>query len=192
MQVGVLISVELCSLTLQRDDASMANFVATGLFGDGAAAVVIVGADRSEPGPEIIDTRSYFYPDSHGVIGFNVGGTGFEIVLTAGVADVISLHFPDNAAAFLGDQSLSIADIDVWFAHPGGPRVLEAFAASLGIEASALELSYRSLGKVGNLSSSAVLHVLADGFQQPPGSRGLLFAVGPGVSAEFVYLEWTA
>lgn len=191
-EVGVLVSVELCSLTLQRDDASMANFVATGLFGDGAAAVVLVGDDRPEAGPAIVDTRSFVYPDSRGVIGFNVGGTGFEIVLTAGVADVISLHFPDNAAAFLGDLSLEIADIDAWFAHPGGPRVLEAFSTALGIDAEALELSYRSLEKVGNLSSSAVLHVLADGFEQSPGARGLLFAVGPGVSAEFVYLEWAA
>lgn len=188
--VGVLLSVELCSLTLQRDDSSIANFVATGLFGDGAAAVVMVGANRAAPGPEVVATRSFFYPDSRGVIGFNVGGTGFEIVLTAGVADVITLHFPDNAAAFLGDLALRVPDIDVWFAHPGGPRVLEAFSTALGLDAGALDLSYRSLAKVGNLSSSAVLHVLADGFEQPAGTRGLLFAVGPGVSAEFVYLEW--
>lgn len=189
-EVGVLLSVELCSLTLQRDDASMANFVATGLFGDGAAAVVLVGDNRSTQGPTVVDTRSFIYPDSRGVIGFNVGGTGFEIVLTAAVADVITLHFPDNAEAFLGKLSLRVSDIDVWFAHPGGPRVLEAFTAALGLDADALQLSYRSLARVGNLSSSAVLHVLADGFDQPPGTRGLLFAVGPGVSAEFVYLEW--
>lgn len=189
-EVGVLLSVELCSLTLQRDDTSMANFVATGLFGDGAAAVVMVGDDRSESGPSIVDTSSFFYPDSLGVIGFNTTDTGFEIVLTAGVADVIAEHFPGNAAGFLGRNGHSVADVDVWFAHPGGPRVLEAFATSLGLPADALELSYSSLAKVGNLSSSAVLHVLADGFEQDPGTRGLLFAVGPGVSAEFVLLEW--
>ena len=189
-EVGVLLSVELCSLTLQRDDASMANFVATGLFGDGAAAVVLVGDNRAEPGPSIIDTRSFFYPDSHGVIGFNVGTTGFEIVLTAGVADVIAEHFPGNAAAFLGDNGMAVSDIGAWFAHPGGPRVLEAFTSSLGLEREDLALSYASLEKVGNLSSSAVLHVLADGFAQPAATRGLLFALGPGVSAEFVLMEW--
>ncbi|MDQ1555623.1 MAG: alkylresorcinol/alkylpyrone synthase [Actinomycetota bacterium] len=189
-EVGVLLAVELCSLTLQRGDSSMANFVATGLFGDGAAAVVLVGDNRAEPGPAVVDTRSFTYPDSEGVIGFNVGGTGFEIVLTAEVADIIAEHFPRNTAEFLARNALRVDDIDAWFAHPGGPRVLEAFASALDLPASSLDRSYASLAKVGNLSSAAVLHVLADGFEQPAGSHGLLFAVGPGVSAEFVLLEW--
>jgi len=188
--VGVLLSVELCSLTLQRADSTMANFVATGLFGDGAAAVVMVGDNRAEPGPSIVDTNSFFYPDSEDVIGFNVGGTGFEIVLTAGVAEVISTHFPGNAASFLERHRLTVPEVDVWLAHPGGPRVLEAFTAALDLPEDALALSYRSLAAVGNLSSSAVLHILADGFNQPAASVGLLFALGPGVSAEFVLLRW--
>lgn len=191
-QVGVLLSVELCSLTLQRDDESMGNFVATGLFGDGAAAVILVGDDRPEPGPRILDTRSSFYPDTTDVIGWNVGGNGFEIVLTAGVADVITRHFPAETAAFLADHQLSIADVTTWVAHPGGPRVLEAFSEALDVSATAFELSWASLDRVGNLSSSAVLHVLADTMNAgvEPGSTGLLFALGPGVSAEFVLLEW--
>lgn len=189
-QVGVLISVELCSLTLQRDDETIANFVATGLFGDGAAAVVLVGDDRPEPGIRIVDTRSSFYPDTTDVIGWHVGGTGFEIVLTAGVAEVIERHFPAEVAAFLGDNGMQATDVTAWVAHPGGPRVLEAFAHSLDVPAEAFRASWASLDRVGNLSSAAVLHVLADMWQQPAGSRGLLFALGPGVSAEFVLLEW--
>lgn len=192
-EVGVLLSVELCSLTLQRDDETMANFVATGLFGDGATAVVLVGDERDEPGLGIIDTRSSFFPDTQSVIGWNIGGSGFEIVLTAGVAEVIERHFPSEVAAFLADNGLGIADVAAWVAHPGGPRVLDAFAHSLDLDASALTLSWASLDKVGNLSSSAVLHVLADTLDaggQKPGDAGLLFALGPGVSAEFVLLEW--
>jgi len=191
-EVGVLISVELCSLTLQRDDETMANFVAPGLFGDGAAAVVLVGENRSEPGPRIVDTRSSFFADTGEVIGWNVGGTGFEIVLTAGVADVIERHFPAEVAAFLSDNGKEVADIAAWMAHPGGPRVLDAFAQSLDLPPEALARSWASLDRVGNLSSSAVLHVLADAIEegQTPGSPGLLFALGPGVSAEFVLLEW--
>jgi alkylresorcinol/alkylpyrone synthase len=191
-EVGVLLAVELCSLTLQSGDETMANFVATGLFGDGAAAVVMVGNDRAEPGPTVLDTRSAVYPDSEGVIGFNVGDTGFEIVLTAEVSELISRNFPANVARFLADNGLAQDDVDTWFAHPGGPRILEAFADSLRLPDDALALSYASLARVGNLSSVSVLHVLASGFQQPPGSRGLLFAVGPGVSAEFVLLDWAA
>ena len=191
--VGVLLSVELCSLTLQRDDETMANFVATGLFGDGAAAVVLVGDDRPELGPSIIDTRSAFYPDTQGVIGWNVGGSGFEIVLTAGVADVIDRYFPTDVAAFLAANRLTIADVGSWIAHPGGPRVLKAFASAVGLPDEKFALSWASLEKVGNLSSAAVLHVLADALEkgdQEPGSSGLLFALGPGVSAEFVLLRW--
>ncbi len=203
-EVGVLISVELCSLTLQRGDATMANFVATGLFGDGAAAVVMVGdevstgtstgeiaaAEMANSGPRIIDTRSAFYPDSGDVIGWKVKASGFEIVLTAGVAELIEKKFPADVQSFLADNKLTVDDIGCWLAHPGGPRVLEAFGTALGLPRSAFDASWASLHKVGNLSSSSVLHVLSDVGQQPRGTRGLMFALGPGVSAEFVLLEW--
>lgn len=192
-EVGVLLSVELCSLTLQRDDETMANFVATGLFGDGAAAVVLVGDERAEPGIRIADTRSSFFPDTREVIGWNIGGSGFEIVLTAGVAEVIEKHFPHEVAAFLADNGLGIPDVAAWVAHPGGPRVLDAFEHALDVSRSAFQKSWASLDRVGNLSSSAVLHVLADTITAghfKPGDAGLLFALGPGVSAEFVLLEW--
>lgn len=188
-EVGVLLSVELCSLTLQRDDETVANFVATGLFGDGATAVVLVGEDRAEPGARIVDTRSSFYPDTTDVIGWNIGGTGFEIVLTAGVADVIERHFPSEVEAFLADHSLTVADISAWIAHPGGPRVLDAFAQSLELDPAVFARSWASLDRVGNLSSSAVLHVLSDFVDAGVSGPGLLFALGPGVSAEFVLLE---
>ena len=192
--VAVLLSVELCSLTLQRGDESMANFVATGLFGDGAAAVVMVGEDHpAASGPRVVGTRSATYPDSIDVIGFLVGETGFEIVLSPGVADVIEKHFPGDVAAFLEAYDLTVDGIDTWVAHPGGPKVLDAFASSLGVPPEEFALSWASLERVGNLSSAAVLHVLADTIAAGGnGPAGLLFALGPGVSAEFVLLEWLA
>jgi alkylresorcinol/alkylpyrone synthase len=188
--VGVLVSVELCSLTLQRADETMANFVATGLFGDGGAAVVLVGSGLESQGPRVLATRSAFYPDTGEVIGWNVRTSGFEIVLTAGVAELIERAFPAGVRAFLANNGLTVGDIGCWVAHPGGPRVLEAFANALDLPREAFTASWVSLQKVGNLSSASVLHVLADVAQQPPGTHGLLFALGPGVSAEFVLLEW--
>lgn len=188
--VGVLLSVELCSLTLQRADATMANFVATGLFGDGAAAVVMVGSGIESAGPRVVGTRSDFYPDTGEVIGWNISASGFEIVLTAGVAEVIERRFPLSVRSFLADQGLAIRDIGCWLAHPGGPRVLEAFATALDLPRDSFALSWASLERVGNLSSSSILHVLADAGAQPSGTRGLLFALGPGIGAEFVLLEW--
>lgn len=197
-EVGVLVSVELCSLTVQRDDDSMANLVASGLFGDGAAAVVMLGDERAErlglPGADVVDTRSRLYPDSEGVIGWDIGGTGFRIVLGAGVPEVIDTNFQADAAGLLAAHGLTVADVGAWVAHPGGPKVLEAFARALQIPDAALAASWESLARVGNLSSASVLHILADVMTQAPapGTPGLLFALGPGVTAELVLLRWGA
>jgi alkylresorcinol/alkylpyrone synthase len=195
--VAVLVSVELCSLTVQRDDDSMANLVASGLFGDGAAAVVAVGAARAARtgvlGPDIVATRSALYPHSEHVLGFNPGSTGFRIVLTAGVADVVEEHFGNDVRSFLRGYGLAPRDISAWIAHPGGPRILETFSRALDLPDGALRLSWESMAAVGNLSSASVLHVLADSLVQEPrraGDTALLFALGPGVSAELVLLRW--
>jgi alkylresorcinol/alkylpyrone synthase len=196
-EVAVLLSVELCSLTVQRDDASMPNLVASGLFGDGAAAVVLVGARRARTlgldGPAVVATRSRFYPDTERVMGWDVGGSGFRIVLSASVADVVEQYLGDDVRTFLEDHDLKTADIGRWVAHPGGPKVLEAMARALDLPDGALDVTWRSLAAVGNLSSSSVLHVLADTLAGPrpqPGTDGLLFAMGPGFCAEFVLLRW--
>ncbi|MFZ5871985.1 MAG: type III polyketide synthase [Actinomycetota bacterium] len=198
--VAVLLSVELCSLTVQRDDDSTANLVASGLFGDGAAAVVLVGERRAgrmalPPGPRVVATRSRFYPDTEQVMGWDIGGTGFKIVLAASVADVVEAHLADDMKGFLDDAGLSVADVERWIAHPGGPKVLRAVQASLGLADGALRHAWESLAAVGNLSSSSVLHVLAatlDDEVPSPGGYGVLMAMGPGFCAELVLLRWDA
>jgi alkylresorcinol/alkylpyrone synthase len=194
--IAVLVSVELCSLTLQRDDDSIANFVASGLFGDGAAAVVVAGAERAAelglPGPDILGSRAALYPDSASVIAWDIGGTGFRIVLSAAVADTIDANIAADVDGLLADHAIGRADVGAWIAHPGGPRVLEAFERGLDLERADLAPSWRSLDAVGNLSSSSVLHVLSDVLDQPPGTHGVLFALGPGVTSEYVLLKWAA
>lgn len=195
--IAVLVTVELCSLTFQREDDSTANMVATGLFGDGAAAVVMVGLERAASenviGPDVIDTQSQLYPDTQEVLGFNATETGFRIVLTAQVAEVIEQNFGVDAAAFLMRNGLSLADIDTWIAHPGGPKVLESFQAALGLPERSFDNSWRSLAAVGNMSSVSVLHILESELAATAGPRtALLFALGPGVSAELVLLRWAA
>jgi alkylresorcinol/alkylpyrone synthase len=195
-EIAVLVSVELCSLTLQRDDDSVANFVASGLFGDGAAAVVVAGAERAAelglPGPDILGSRASLYPDSAGVIGWEVGGTGFRIVLTAAVSQTIDAHVAADVDGLLETFGVTRDAVDAWIAHPGGPKVLEAFQRGLDLTRDDLAGSWRSLDAVGNLSSSSVLHVLADALDQPAGTHGVLFALGPGVTSEYVLLRWAA
>ena len=190
--VALLVSVELCSLTVQHDDDSMDNLVASGLFGDGAAAVVMVGDLHAARGPQVVATRSRLYPGSRDVIGFRPSETGFRVILTAGVVEVIDANFAGDVRAFLDANGLSVPEVDAWVAHPGGPKVLDAFARGLDLPDGALDRSWASMAEVGNLSSSSVLHVLADELAagHPSGAHGLLFALGPGVSAEFVLLRW--
>jgi alkylresorcinol/alkylpyrone synthase len=192
-EVAMLLSVELCSLTLQRDDLSMPNLIATGLFGDGAAAVVLVGATRGGAGPAIVATRSTFYPDTEGVMGWQIGDGGFRVVLTAEVPEMVRKHLRADVDAFLAEHRLAYDDVAVWVAHPGGPKVLEAMADTFPLKPGALDLAWESLRRVGNLSSASVLLVLQETLARaapPSGSYGLMTAMGPGFCSELVLLRW--
>jgi alkylresorcinol/alkylpyrone synthase len=192
-QVAVLLSVELCSLTLQPEDLSIPNLIASGLFGDGAAAVVVAGADRPASGPRVVDSRSVFYPDSERVMGWDISETGFKIVLSSDVPVVAREKLRPDVDAFLAEHGLTRADISSWVCHPGGPKVLEAMQESLELPPGALDVTWRSLQEVGNLSSTSVLLVLADtlaNHRPPPGSWGMLLAMGPGFCSELVLLQW--
>jgi alkylresorcinol/alkylpyrone synthase len=193
--VAVLLAVELCSLC-PKTDPSMATLVGSALFGDGAAAVVMVGDRRAEQigacGPEVIDSVSHLYPDSLRTMGWDVGSTGFRLVLSPDVADVVHRYLSDDVTGFLGAHDLTIGEVSTWVSHPGGPKVIEAITETLGLPEDALELTWRSLAEVGNLSSASVLHVLRDTMaKQPPAdSPGVLMAMGPGFCSELVLLRW--
>ena len=195
-QVAVLLSVELCSLTIQRGDLSIPNLIASGLFGDGAAAVVAVGARRAEKmgltGPRILGSQSRFYPDTERVMGWDVGDGGFKIVLSAAVPEVVRQYARADVDGFLASRGLTRAQIGCWVCHPGGPKVLEAFEEELELPPGALQLTWDSLEHIGNLSSASVLHVLADTLARrpPPGTPGLMMALGPGFCSELVLMAW--
>lgn len=192
--VAVLLSVELCSLTLQRDDLSPANLVAAALFGDGAAAVVACGdaAAAPGPGPAVVASRSRLYPCSEGVMGWRVTGSGFRVVLDAGIPDLVRANLAGDVRRFLGEHGLTIGDITAWVCHPGGPKVLDAVAEALALPEDALDVTWRTLAEIGNVSSASVLFALRDTLARrpPPGSPGLLIAMGPGFCSELVLLRW--
>ncbi len=118
-QVAILVSVELCSLTLQRQDLSIRNIIASGLFGDGAAAAVLVGENRFADGPKILTSRSFFYPDTEDVMGWNITKEGFSVVLSADVPKVAREHIGANVDQFLGENGLRKDDITSFVCHPG-------------------------------------------------------------------------
>ena len=191
--VAVLLSVELCSLTLQRKDLSIPNIIASGLFGDGAAAAILVGGNRANGGPTVVDSRSVFCRDTEDVMGWDITKEGFRVVLSADVPRMVQEHIGEDVDKFLSQRGLSRSDISSYVCHPGGPKVLEAFQEVLELPPEALALTWESLRSVGNLSSASVLMVLRDTMerQRPPvGSHGLMLAMGPGFCSELVLLRW--
>jgi alkylresorcinol/alkylpyrone synthase len=192
-QAAALLSIELCSLTLQKGDLSMAHLISAMLFGDGAAAVVVVGDDVDSSGPEIVATKSIFYPNTERVMGWDISEKGFHIVLSPEVPDTVVKHLGKDVDEFLAEQRLSRGDIKSWVMHTGGPKVLQATAQALDITEKDLDASWECLRKVGNLSSTSVLLVLEDVYRHrrpDPGSYSILAAMGPGFCSELVLLRW--
>jgi len=193
--VAVLVSVELCSLTVQRGDPSAANMVASGLFGDGAAAVVAVGSahPKASRGPRVVDTQSHLYPDTDRAMGWDVGSTGMKIVLGAEVPELVEHYLADDVEQLLSMHGLKTTDIARWICHPGGPKVIEAIQTALDLNEDDLAITWKSLNKIGNLSSASVLHVFQDTLAQRPaaaGDWGIVMAMGPGFCSELVLLQW--
>jgi alkylresorcinol/alkylpyrone synthase len=192
-QAAALLSIELCSLTLQRDDVSMAHLISALLFGDGAAATVVVGSEVESDGPEILATKSILYPNSERVMGWDISEKGFRIVLSPEVPDTVLRHLGEDVDTFLAEQGCSRSDIKSWVMHTGGPKVLEATATALGITEKDLAASWECLRKVGNISSTSVLLVLEDVYSHrrpEPGTLSILGAMGPGFCSELVLLRW--
>ncbi|MFZ0320403.1 MAG: 3-oxoacyl-[acyl-carrier-protein] synthase III C-terminal domain-containing protein [Candidatus Sulfotelmatobacter sp.] len=196
-QAAALVSVELCSLTLQREDLSVANLISSGLFADGSAAVIVTGDEfeSSHPnsGPTILATRSVFYPDTEDMMGWSISERGFRIILSTEVPNLIRKNLGRDVDAFLADNGHKRSDLKSFVLHTGGPKVLDASADALGLHNGELDASWDCLRKVGNLSSASVLCVLEDVMKNrrpEPGTLGLLAAMGPGFCSELLLLQW--
>ncbi len=203
----LLVSVELCSLTLVPGDRSRTNLVSSVIFGDGAAAAVIepAGAEgarevaaskRVPPGaaskrvPRFEAVASHLIPGSEDAMGFDVGTGGLKILLRRDLPLILEEHLPPAIDRFLADHGRTRADIGLHLVHPGGRRILERYEALFNLAPGALAYSRESLRRYGNLSSASILTVLElaleAGFPLPPGKEALLVGVGPGLSLEFV------
>lgn len=188
----VVVAVELPSLTFQFQDLSPANVVSSALFGDGAAAIVLSG--ESVPGrPQILATESTLFPRTTEVMGFDLRDSGFHIVLSAEIPELVEAEVPQLVTRFLDAQGLTVSDIPHFLLHPGGRRVLDGLVNCLGITPEHAKVSKAILQDYGNLSSASVLYIL-DRFltteQTRCGDLGLLLAFGPGFSAEALLLRW--
>lgn len=187
----LVVAVELCSLTLVRGDVSRTNLVASVLFGDGAAAGIL--APRGQ-GPALLATGSHLIADTRSMMGFDVGEHGLRIVLQRELPAALAAHLRPAVLAFLARHGRGLEDVGLHLVHPGGRRILDAYAEIFELPAGALALSHESLSLHGNLSSASILTVLElalqRGIRPPKGRDALVLGVGPGLSLEFSLWSW--
>ena len=190
-RTALLVAVELPTLTFQRKDFSQANLISAVLFGDGAAGVVVTG--REAPGPRIVASESFLFPNSLGAMGFDLGDSGFHIVLSKDVPQLIREKVKGLADGFLARNGLQRSDISAFLLHPGGQKLLSFMEAELELTRADTEISWDVLRRFGNLSSASVLFILQEWMtrrEMPPWSYGLLMSFGPGFTAEMLLLQW--
>jgi alkylresorcinol/alkylpyrone synthase len=191
---SLVIAVELCSLTFQRNDFTKSNIIAASLFSDGAACAVICGSE-STLAPKsriaIIDSFSTIYNDSLDVMGWEIVDSGFRVIFSRDIPAIVRDYVKPNIEEFLAGHSLSIDDIKYYVTHPGGLKVIKSYEESLGLESGALDLSKKVLREHGNMSSPSVIYVLNEFLNTDfdPGKYGLLSALGPGFSSELILFK---
>lgn len=195
----LVLSVELCSLTFQRDDRSKSNLIGTSLFADGAACVLLAGNEagmddriRLSSVPEIERTKSILMKNSLDVMGWDVKENGLYVIFSKDIPAIVEKWLKLNVASFLDGHGLSMKEIKHFIAHPGGKKVLDAYVSSLCLDPEMVDVSLSVLRNFGNMSSATILFVLKRFL--PLGKRGdlgLCTALGPGFSSEFLLLRWT-
>ncbi|KOP83171.1 type III polyketide synthase [Cytobacillus solani] len=196
----LVLTIELCSLTFQRNDRSKSNLIGTSLFADGVACTLVTGDhtdkasfQRLECSPLIIATQSTLLPDSLGIMGWEVKNEGLYVVFSKDIPSIVEGWLKPNVTSFLSEQQMGIKEIQHFIAHPGGKKVLDAYVQSLGIDPSMTNKSLEVLKSYGNMSSSTILYVLKRFMEEGrAGDYGLATALGPGFSSELLLLKWEA
>lgn len=187
----LIVAVELPSLTFQRDSLSQANLISSILFGDGAAAAIVTG--RPGAGPRVLDAESFLFPRSIDAMGFELKDTGFHIVLSRDVPEMIRARIRGLVGSFLARNGLCADRIAAFVLHPGGRKLLAAIEEEMDLSRDRTQPSWDVLREFGNLSSASVLFVLHEWLMTrrvAPGSHGLVAAFGPGFTAEQLLLQW--
>jgi alkylresorcinol/alkylpyrone synthase len=184
--------VELCGLTFRRDDDSKANIIATTIFGDGAAAVLLRALLKGEQSAGVLATvegwGEHTWPDTRDVMGWRIEGDGLGVVFSHRIPALIEAEMKSASDAFLRGQGCPPDGIDGYVVHPGGEKVVRALEAVYGLGPSGLPDARAVLAERGNMSAVTVLAVLERVLKRGAKGRHLMSALGPGFSAAFALL----
>jgi len=186
----LLVTIELCSLALRLDELTKANIIATSLFGDGAAAVVLRAGDGGET--QIESTGQHLWPDTLDVMGWSVDPLGFGVILRRTVPEFVSSELKPALEQILTRMRLSLADIGRFICHPGGAKVINAIETALALDQGTLDHEREVIADYGNMSAPTVLFILQRALAKGLPARSLLTALGPGFTASCVSLRRAA
>jgi alkylresorcinol/alkylpyrone synthase len=196
----LVLSVEFCSLTFQKDDVSKSNIIGTSLFSDGVSCVLVCGNQalvdgfsRQEHSFTILATQSTLMPDSLDVMGWDVRDKGLFVIFSKDIPTIIKKWLKPNIEEFLMLHDIRLSDIQHFVAHPGGKKVVEAYQQALGFDEKMTEISMEILKDFGNMSAATILFVLERFMERGgnSGEYGIATALGPGFSSELLLMRWT-
>ena len=194
--LALVVAVELCGLCFDPRDDTQLGMVAAGLFGDGAAAVVMAGARVPRPAallPTVLDSETRLLSGTEHIMGWSFEDEGFRLVLDRELPHVVEKNIAAPIHDLLSRNDVQLSDVRFKIFHPGGPRVIEAVERGLGLPVGSAATSRSVMAAVGNLSSASVLFVLdrVRTHDEPSaGDHALLIAPGPGFSVESSLLKF--
>ncbi len=182
----LLVTLELCTLSIRLDELTSANIVATALFGDGAAACVIrAGGDGLA---EIEASGEHTWPDSLGIMGWNVDPLGFGVIFDRAIPTFAEANLRPAMDGLLAGMGTRMSEVDRFVCHPGGAKVIEALEKSLDLGQGALTFEREVLADHGNMSAPTVLFVLERALAAKTKGRLVMLSLGPGFTASCVSL----
>lgn len=188
----LILTLELCTLSMQPTDRSADHIISTAIFGDGAAAAIVTGR-KTKNGLHILKTENRFFPGTIEFMGYDVERTGFHIFLSPRISKFIENNIASQMESVLGAAGLGVGDIETWLFHPGGSRILKSIEMGLGIDGAKLSESAGVLRDYGNLSSATILFII-ESFMRNETNRSCSYqvvgAVGPGFGLDTILTQW--
>lgn len=189
-RLALVMSLELCSLHLQRNTSSE-SVVSSALFSDGAG-MALVGMDEGS-GPRIVDMATQCDYQTLEHMSFSLTDQGFRMYLSSYVPELLAAKIEMFVDSLLVKNGIMRADVRFWGIHPGSTKIVDYVQERLGLSDDQVSHSHAVLSAYGNMSSATILFVL-DRIQQcerpAPGDYGVLMAFGPGLTMEGALLQW--
>lgn len=187
----LVICLELCSIHLQPSEL-LDNLISASVFADGAAGMLISSKRPSTTSFELMQFSTAIAPKSEKDMAWTIGDTGFDMVLSTYVPDIIKSNLKQSVAPFFNDYQLSQEQVRHWALHPGGRAILDKVQQNFMLDDEQLEPSRKVLSEFGNMSSATILFVLAELLKRPAANHQesvLAMAFGPGLTIESGLLQ---